>query len=295
MVASHLLGFLLGCVLLALLKPASDLRGHLVVAATIGNTGNLPLVLIGSLAADPAMAWLGPGSLGEQYIMLGGISATLIQFPVGMWLMRPKSPLPASPDAPPSSLQQPPTTNVREQELQQVVTQPSTRNLRAYSGSQEQEEATALLLPKKASLAESGSTAVSVQSLISAGEGGRAGGSAPSTPHAPVREGQSLYEDGEVPPRQPLLGVTADQPQHAAAYTTSALPTALSQPPPAPSLQGKLRSAWRELQPAMAGVLSPPTIACAIGLAIASIPELQVTGRCGSHLFPHDSFVCIPF
>ncbi len=50
-----------------------------------GNVGNLPLVLVGSLVADPGLALLGPSAhMGLQYIMLANVSATFIQVGGGL-------------------------------------------------------------------------------------------------------------------------------------------------------------------------------------------------------------------
>jgi hypothetical protein len=92
MLVQHSLGLALGWLLVLVLQPPVVLRRHMLVANMIGNVGNLPLVLVSSLGADPALASLGGAALGERYVMLGGFAATLIQFPALVVALRPTTP-----------------------------------------------------------------------------------------------------------------------------------------------------------------------------------------------------------
>jgi hypothetical protein len=98
--ACHVAGLALGWLQLVTLRIPDGLRAQTVVMSTLGNVGNLPLVLIpallsrpgvlellrveGSTAADVAAA----SSLGVSYVMLGFFFASLIQFPLGYLLLQ---------------------------------------------------------------------------------------------------------------------------------------------------------------------------------------------------------------
>ncbi|GIL56864.1 hypothetical protein Vafri_12158 [Volvox africanus] len=88
MVASHVVGLLLGLLAVKLARVPPRLRNQLVLSCGVGNVGNLPFVLLAGLAADPALPFavaLGPGlsrELAMRYVALSNLSAALIQFPL---------------------------------------------------------------------------------------------------------------------------------------------------------------------------------------------------------------------
>ncbi|KAG2498465.1 hypothetical protein HYH03_003719 [Edaphochlamys debaryana] len=88
MVASHVLGLLLGLLSVRLAGVPERLRNQMVVSCGVGNVGNLPFVLMAGLAADPALpfaAAMGAGAAAElanRYVAVSGLSAALIQFPI---------------------------------------------------------------------------------------------------------------------------------------------------------------------------------------------------------------------
>ncbi len=80
MALTHLLGAAIGLAIARLSPGVKGFRRHLMAATTVGNVGNLPLVIAESLASGPGAALLGPSaSLGLHYVMLGNLSATFIQ------------------------------------------------------------------------------------------------------------------------------------------------------------------------------------------------------------------------
>lgn len=108
MAAVHTVGLGLGWAQAQLLGVPEELRAQAVVLSSVGNVGNLPLVLVPSLLADPGMraAAAAAGSadasgLGVTYVMVGFFVASLIQFPIGFLLLQP------SPDVRPAAVAAP--------------------------------------------------------------------------------------------------------------------------------------------------------------------------------------------
>ncbi|GLC46287.1 hypothetical protein PLESTB_000995100 [Pleodorina starrii] len=110
-VASHVVGLLLGLLAVRAGRAPYRLRNQLVLSCGVGNVGNLPFVLLAGLAADPALpfaAALGPVAAGElamRYVALSNLSAALIQFPLTYIFMQKPSSTPTPTPAPvPESL-----------------------------------------------------------------------------------------------------------------------------------------------------------------------------------------------
>ncbi|KAJ9523759.1 hypothetical protein QJQ45_019952 [Haematococcus lacustris] len=95
MVLSNAIGLLLGAALIKLARVPPELHKHMLVAVAVGNTGNLPLVLVASLGSNPALPFLmGSAAEGLKFVILGSFSATLIQFPLVNTLLRQAVPPP---------------------------------------------------------------------------------------------------------------------------------------------------------------------------------------------------------
>lgn len=117
-------GAALGWALGPLLRVPRQLRPHVMCAVAFGNVGNLPLVFVSALCRDPHTIFhreLGASceSVGMSYIAFSILGATVLQFTLGIWLLKPRPELvclddgePGSPDPapglPPDALQQPP-------------------------------------------------------------------------------------------------------------------------------------------------------------------------------------------
>ncbi|KXZ51198.1 hypothetical protein GPECTOR_13g685 [Gonium pectorale] len=88
MVASHVVGLLLGLLAVRAAAVPARLRNQVVLCCGVGNVGNLPFMLLAGLAADPGLpfaAALGPAGAAElamRYVALSNLTAALIQFPL---------------------------------------------------------------------------------------------------------------------------------------------------------------------------------------------------------------------
>jgi hypothetical protein len=76
----------LGWLHIHLLKTRKELQDQVLVSSAIGNVGNLPLVMVGSLVNNPHLTFAASPSeadLGVSYVMLGWFWATFMQMPLG--------------------------------------------------------------------------------------------------------------------------------------------------------------------------------------------------------------------
>lgn len=82
------LGYVLGHVQVFLLRPPARLKVHVVVLSMFGNLGNLPLVLVASLAVD-APDFFGPDAdvFGTAYVGFGLWVYVLVLFSLGCNMM----------------------------------------------------------------------------------------------------------------------------------------------------------------------------------------------------------------
>ena len=88
MVAFSLIGLALGRLQLLLTPTPTPLHAPVLVMSALGNVGNLPLVLIPTIAANPNVGLEGQVDLGLQYVLLTYFWACFIQFPLGYILLQ---------------------------------------------------------------------------------------------------------------------------------------------------------------------------------------------------------------
>ncbi|KAG1662459.1 hypothetical protein FOA52_009667 [Chlamydomonas sp. UWO 241] len=89
MVLSHVVGAVIGLGLMKASKSPPALASHMMLVTSIGNVGNLPLVLVDTLSAGPGAALLGASAhQGLLYVMVSNISASFIQFPLVKYVLQ---------------------------------------------------------------------------------------------------------------------------------------------------------------------------------------------------------------
>jgi hypothetical protein len=69
-------GLVLGVLLLIVVRPPAALQKHVVVAAALGNAGNLPLVLVAALIRETGGKLFG-GEVSQQLLQLGRSSRSV--------------------------------------------------------------------------------------------------------------------------------------------------------------------------------------------------------------------------
>ncbi|EFJ41127.1 hypothetical protein VOLCADRAFT_98930 [Volvox carteri f. nagariensis] len=118
MLVSHGVGLLLGLLAVRLAQVPYRLRNQVVLSCGVGNVGNLPFVMLASLAADPALpfsAVMGPEmatAMAMRYVALSNLSAALIQFPLTYIFLQKRQVELTSPSASPTkSASSTPTTS----------------------------------------------------------------------------------------------------------------------------------------------------------------------------------------
>lgn len=107
-VVAVVLGVALGWLTCLVLRLPREVWGIVLVATALSNMGNLPLVLVQSLAEDPNSPLFGMGELAIAYVAFALIFVTLSHFSIGFYLLKPP-PLPAAHKSPSRSAVAPPS------------------------------------------------------------------------------------------------------------------------------------------------------------------------------------------
>uniref|UniRef100_A0A383VRR9 Auxin efflux carrier n=1 Tax=Tetradesmus obliquus TaxID=3088 RepID=A0A383VRR9_TETOB len=104
-ILAHLTGLFLGWVHTRLLPTPERLVNIIRVSTAISNTGNLPLVMVMSFVKNPNLPFntAAEAELAVSYVMLGWFYATMVQMPLGHWLLHKDSQPTAAPLAASSS------------------------------------------------------------------------------------------------------------------------------------------------------------------------------------------------
>ena len=85
MIASHLMGALLGLIFVKSSRDRS-MQNHVLALTTVGNVGNLPMVLVESLKDASSLL---SSQIGLSHVLMANISAAFIQFPLVNLLLSP--------------------------------------------------------------------------------------------------------------------------------------------------------------------------------------------------------------
>lgn len=89
----YALGILLGQTTALVTQAPARIRPHVTLATSIGNVGNLPLVLVTTLLADPRLSEVFQGAdvdTGVLYVMIGWFWGSFLQFPLAYLMLAPK-------------------------------------------------------------------------------------------------------------------------------------------------------------------------------------------------------------
>jgi predicted permease len=236
------------------LKVPPELRAVVACAIAFGNVGNMPLVLVNSICGDPASLVaraLGPDCerLGVSYTAIDIAAATLFQFTLAIYLLRPAgaSAVSASSGA---------LRSAGDLELPPAVEAGAEMELPPLDKS--------LTLSDLLALRDSGSTGSTPR-----GQGSPAAAARPSPPPPP---GALALEMQPAGPRAdegaPLLG-GGPRARAAAAAAAAAAGHSTSAPP------WWRRAARRIANADWAALLPPPALACLAGLAVGCTPPVR--------------------
>ncbi|KAL6758976.1 auxin efflux carrier [Haematococcus lacustris] len=271
MVLSNAIGLLLGAALIKLARVPLELHKHMLVAVAVGNTGNLPLVLVASLGSNPALPFLmGSAAEGLKFVILGSFSATLIQFPLVNTLLRQAVP--------------PPVELVQASAGSNTKHGASLGTASAANGAATEAEATTGGAAAAEGAAAAGEEAGHVQLTL-------------------LGDGQGSASDAISLRAYPAAAAPKVREGHPTSETTSETTSLLHQPssqawhrPHAEELwagQGRgwwerqvqrlqgsglwrqLARSWVYWEPVVSGVVSPPIISMLLALVIASVPVLK--------------------
>ncbi|KAJ9523516.1 hypothetical protein QJQ45_007208 [Haematococcus lacustris] len=269
MVFSNAIGLLLGAALIKLARVPPELHKHMLVAVAVGNTGNLPLVLVASLGSNPALPFLmGSAAEGLKFVILGSFSATLIQFPLVNTLLRQAVP--------------PPVELVQASAGANAKHGSSLGTASAANGAATEAEATTG--GAAAAAAAAGEEAGHVQlTLLGDGQGPASdatnlraypAAAAPKvseghpTSHPPSETTSLLHQPSSQTWHRPhaeglWLGQGRDWLEHQVRGLQGS------------GLWRQLARSWVYWEPVVSGVVSPPIISMLLALVIASVPVLK--------------------